>query len=129
MDILASLWMGFQVAFAPFNLMVALAGLLLGIIVGILPGLGGANGCAILIPITFVMPPTAAVILLTSLYWGALYGGAITSILFNIPGEPWAVAVMFDGYPTEATGVSTAACLGVTGNDRPRFIWCSCEAR
>jgi len=104
MDILANLWMGFQVALTPFNLMVALAGLLLGIIVGILPGLGGANGCAILIPVTFVMPPTAAVILLTSLYWGALYGGAITSILFNIPGEPWAVAVMFDGYPMAKRG-------------------------
>jgi putative tricarboxylic transport membrane protein len=104
MDILANLWMGFEVAFTPFNLLVALAGLLLGIIVGILPGLGGANGCAILIPITFVMPPTAAVILLTSLYWGALYGGAITSILFNIPGEPWAVAVMFDGYPMAKRG-------------------------
>jgi putative tricarboxylic transport membrane protein len=104
MDILANLWMGFEVAFTPFNLVVALAGLLLGIIVGILPGLGGANGCAILIPVTFVMPPTAAVILLTSLYWGALYGGAITSILFNIPGEPWAVAVMFDGYPMAKRG-------------------------
>ncbi len=105
MDILSNLMMGFQVAFEPYNLMAAIAGLILGIIVGVLPGLGGANGCAILIPVTFVMPPNAAVILLACLYWGALYGGAITSILFNIPGEPWAVAVTFDGYPMAKKGM------------------------
>ncbi len=104
MDILGHLWMGLQVATTPYNLLVGVAGIILGIIVGVLPGLGGANGCAILIPVTFVMPPTAAVILLSSLYWGALYGGAITSILFNIPGEPWAVAVIFDGYPMAKKG-------------------------
>ena len=85
MDILGNLWMGLQVATTPYNLLVGVAGIILGIIVGVLPGLGGANGVAILIPVTFVMPPTTAVILLSSLYWGALYGGAITSILFNIP--------------------------------------------
>jgi len=104
MDIFGHLWMGLQIATTPFNLLVGLAGIVLGVIVGVLPGLGGANGCAILIPLTFVMPPTAAVILLSSLYWGALYGGAITSILFNIPGEPWAVAVIFDGYPMAKKG-------------------------
>jgi putative tricarboxylic transport membrane protein len=104
MDILGHLWMGLQIATTPYNLMVGLAGVVLGVIVGVLPGLGGANGCAILIPVTFVMPPTAAVILLSSLYWGALYGGAITSILFNIPGEPWAVATTFDGYPMAKKG-------------------------
>ena len=69
-----------------------------------LPGLGGANGVAILLPLTFTMPPTSAIILLTSLYWGALFGGAITSILFNIPGEPWSVATTFDGYPLARQG-------------------------
>ena len=69
-----------------------------------LPGLGGANGVAILLPLTFTMPPTSAIILLTSLYWGALFGGAITSILFNIPGEPWSVATTFDGYPMARQG-------------------------
>ena len=88
--------MGLSAAIQPYNLMIAVIGLVLGIIVGVLPGLGGANGCAILIPITFAMPPTAAVILLACVYWGALYGGSICSILFNIPGEPWAVAVTFD---------------------------------
>ena len=59
---------------------------------------------AILLPLTFSMAPTSAIILLTSLYWGALFGGAITSILFNIPGEPWSVATTFDGYPLARQG-------------------------
>ena len=67
-----------------------LIGIMLGVIIGVLPGLGGANGVAILLPLTFSMPPTSAIILLSCIYWGALFGGAITSILFNIPGEPWA---------------------------------------
>lgn len=96
--------LGFQVAITPFNLLVAVAGILLGTIIGVLPGLGGANGVAILLPLTFRMPPTSAIILLTSLYWGALFGGAITSILFNIPGEPWSVATTFDGYPLARKG-------------------------
>ncbi|MEK7770817.1 MAG: tripartite tricarboxylate transporter permease, partial [candidate division NC10 bacterium] len=87
-----NLLLGFQVALQPYNLMVAVVGIALGTVIGVLPGLGGANGVAILLPLTFTMPPTSAIILLTSLYWGALFGGAITSILFNIPGEPWSVA-------------------------------------
>ena len=82
----------------------AVIGIVLGTIIGVLPGLGGANGVAILLPLTFTMPPTSAIILLTSLYWGALFGGAITSILFNIPGEPWSVATTFDGYPMARQG-------------------------
>ena len=77
---------------------------LLGVIIGVLPGLGGANGIAILLPLTFSMPPTSAVIMLSCIYWGALFGGAITSILFNIPGEPWSVATTFDGYPMAQQG-------------------------
>jgi putative tricarboxylic transport membrane protein len=69
-----------------------------------LPGLGGANGIAILLPLTFTMPPTSAIIMLSCIYWGALFGGAITSILFNIPGEPWSVATTFDGYPMAREG-------------------------
>jgi len=86
------------------NFMVAIVGLALGIIVGVLPGLGGANGVAILIPLTVAMDPIAGIILLASIYWGALYGGGITAILFNIPGEPWSVAVTFDGYPLANKG-------------------------
>jgi putative tricarboxylic transport membrane protein len=79
-------------------------GIVLGVLIGVLPGLGGANGVAILLPLTFSMPPTSAIIMLSCIYWGALFGGAITSILFNIPGEPWSVATTFDGYPLAQRG-------------------------
>ena len=106
---LENLLLGFQVAITPFNLFIAVIGILLGTIIGVLPGLGGANGVAILLPLTFTMPPTSAIILLTCIYWGALFGGAITSVLFNIPGEPWSVATTFDGYPLAKQGQSGQA--------------------
>jgi len=106
---LENLVLGFQVAITPFNVFIALVGVLLGTVIGVLPGLGGANGVAILLPLTFTMPPTSAIILLTSIYWGALFGGAITSVLFNIPGEPWSVATTFDGYPLAKQGQSGQA--------------------
>src|SRR5712691_10559643 len=99
-----NLLLGFQIAITPFNLFVSVVGITLGTIIGVLPGLGGANGGGLLMQQTFTMPPTSAIILLTSLYWGALCGGAITSILFNIPGEPWSVATTFDGYPLARQG-------------------------
>src|SRR2546422_10072289 len=104
-----NLFHGFQIAITPYNLWVATIGILLGTIIGVLPGLGGANGVALLLPLTFRMPPTSAIILLTSLYWGALFGGAITSVLFNIPGEPWSVATAFDGYPLARQGKGAQA--------------------
>ena len=104
-----NLLLGFQVAVTPYNLFIAVVGILLGTIIGVLPGLGGANGVAILLPLTFTMPPTSAIILLTCIYWGALFGGAITSVLFNIPGEPWSVATTFDGYPLAKDGQSGQA--------------------
>src|SRR6266511_3677966 len=104
MEELANLFHGFGVALQPFNMMVMIVGIVLGVVIGVLPGLGGANGVAILLPLTFSMPPTSAIILLSCIYWGALFGGAITSILFNIPGEPWSVATTFDGYPLAQKG-------------------------
>src|SRR5258707_6390143 len=101
--------LGFHIAITPFNLLYAAIGITLGTIIGVLPGLGGANGVAILLPLTLRMPPTSAIILLTSIYWGALFGGAITSVLFNIPGEPWSVATTFDGYPLARQGKSGQA--------------------
>jgi putative tricarboxylic transport membrane protein len=109
---LENILLGFHVAITPFNLMMAVVGIALGTIIGVLPGLGGANGVAILLPLTFRMPPTSAIILLTSLYWGALFGGAITSVLFNIPGEPWSVATTFDGYPLARQGKGGQALTG-----------------
>src|SRR6201996_8994341 len=84
-------------------------GLVLGIFVGVLPGPGGPNGVAILLPLTFTMDPTSAIVMLSSIYWGALFGGAITSILFNIPGEAWSVATTFDGYPMAQQGRAAEA--------------------
>ena len=104
MDEIASLMGGFQVALTWYNIALMLVGILLGVIIGVLPGLGGANGVAILLPLTFTMPPTSAIIMLSCIYWGALFGGAITSILFNIPGEPWSVATTFDGHPMAQQG-------------------------
>ncbi|HEX6019113.1 MAG TPA: tripartite tricarboxylate transporter permease [Burkholderiaceae bacterium] len=99
-----SLLHGFAVVLTPFNTMLMMVGIVLGVLIGVLPGLGGANGVAILLPLTFAMPPTSAIILLSCIYWGALFGGAITSVLFNIPGEPWSVATTFDGYPMAQQG-------------------------
>src|SRR5258705_4380149 len=96
--------LGFQIALTPFNLFVAVLGILLGTIIGVLPGLGGANGVAILLPVTFTMPPTSAIILLTSIYWGALFGGPSISIFFYIPRETWFFATTFAGYPIARPG-------------------------
>src|SRR6188474_685344 len=104
MEEIVNLFHGFSVVLQPVNLLVMLVGILLGVIIGVLPGLGGANGIAILLPLTFGMSPTSAIIMLSCIYWGALFGGAITSILFNIPGEPWSVATTFDGHPMAQKG-------------------------
>jgi putative tricarboxylic transport membrane protein len=104
MDDIVNLLQGFAVALTLKNLGFMMIGILLGVLIGVLPGLGGANGVAILLPLTFSMPPTSAIIMLSCIYWGALFGGAITSILFNIPGEPWSVATTFDGYPMAQKG-------------------------
>jgi len=106
---ISALMHGFAVALTPFNLLLMFIGVSLGVIIGVLPGLGGANGIAILLPLTFSMPPTSAIIMLSCIYWGALFGGAITSILFNIPGEPWSVATTFDGYPMAQQGRAAEA--------------------
>jgi len=100
---------GFAVALTLPNLGFMLIGIVLGVLIGVLPGLGGANGVAILLPLTFSMNPTSAIIMLSCIYWGALFGGAITSILFNIPGEPWSVATTFDGFPMAQQGKAAQA--------------------
>jgi len=115
---------GLGVALTPLNLTVAFAGLMLGTAIGVLPGLGGTNGIALLLPLTFSLKnPTASIILLASVYWGALFGGAITSILFNIPGEPWSVATTFDGHPLAKKGkAGTALTAAFTSSFIGAFI-------
>src|SRR3972149_10209942 len=117
MDEIQSLMHGFGVALTPTNLVLMFTGVILGVIIGVLPGLGGANGVATRLPPTFGMAQqpggaTSAIILLSCIYWGALFGGAITSILFNIPGEPWSVATTFDGYPMAQQGRAGEALTG-----------------
>ena len=109
MEELSNLAQGFGVALTLPNVGYMLIGITLGVLIGVLPGLGGANGIAILLPLTFSMNPTSAIIMLSCIYWGALFGGAITSILFNIPGEPWSVATTFDGYPMAQQGKAAQA--------------------
>lgn len=109
MEEISALMQGFAVILTPMNIGLMFVGIVLGVLIGVLPGLGGANGVAILLPLTFTMSPTSAIIMLSCIYWGALFGGAITSVLFNIPGEPWSVATTFDGYPMAQQGKAGAA--------------------
>ncbi|WP_281823699.1 tripartite tricarboxylate transporter permease [Jannaschia rubra] len=106
MDILSNLALGFSIALSPWTLMLAVIGCFIGTIVGALPGLGPSNGVALLIPITFSMglDATAALVLLTSVYYGAMYGGRISSILLNIPGDEPAMMTTLDGYPMARAG-------------------------
>ena len=125
MEAFGLLMHGFSVLFTFKTLAFMILGLVLGIFVGVLPGLGGPNGVAILLPLTFTMDPTTAIVMLSCIYWGALFGGAITSILFNIPGEAWSVATTFDGYPMAQQGRAGEAltCLLYTSpspRDRTR---------
>jgi putative tricarboxylic transport membrane protein len=100
---------GMSIVATPYHLVLMVAGVLLGILVGVLPGLGAPNGVTLLLPLTFSMNPTSAIILLSCMYWGALFGGSITSIIFNIPGEPSSVATTFDGYPLARQGKAAEA--------------------
>jgi putative tricarboxylic transport membrane protein len=107
---------GFSIAISVPHIALMVGGVLLGILVGVLPGLGAPNGVSLLLPITFGMQPVAAIILLSSIYWGALFGGSVTSILFNIPGEPSSVATTFDGYPMARNGRPTEALATAFGS-------------
>lgn len=104
MDIFANLLLGLSVAVSPANLAWLLVGALIGMLVGIIPGFGPSAALAILLPVTFGMEPTSAVILLAAIYYGSQYGGTITSILLNTPGESSSVAATFDGYPLAQQG-------------------------
>ncbi|MDH5211257.1 MAG: tripartite tricarboxylate transporter permease [Betaproteobacteria bacterium] len=104
MDLFANLLLGFSVAVSPLNLAYLFAGVMIGMVVGIIPGFGPAAALAVLLPITFGMDPAGAVIMLAAIYYGAQYGGTITSILLNTPGESSSVASTFDGYPLAQQG-------------------------
>ncbi|CAM5412738.1 tripartite tricarboxylate transporter permease [Thauera mechernichensis] len=111
METLTLLAQGFAVAATPENLMIALIGCFLGTVVGLLPGLGPINGVAILLPIAFAMklPPESALILLCAVYAGCEYGGRISAILLNVPGDAGAVMTTLDGYPLAKKGLAGPA--------------------
>src|SRR6516225_6383127 len=103
-DLLANLWLGFQVAANPFNILFCLLGALVGTLVGVLPGIGSVATIAMLLPITFGLPPVGALIMLAGIYYGAQYGGSTTSVLVNIPGEATSVITCLDGHQMARQG-------------------------
>ncbi len=106
MDTLAYLAHGFEIALQPQNLLIALIGAFIGTIVGLLPGLGPINGVALLLPFAFALglPPESALILLAAVYLGCEYGGRISAILINVPGDAAAIMSTLDGYPLAKQG-------------------------
>lgn len=109
MDAFSNLMMGFSVALAPQNLFLAFMGSALGTLIGVLPGIGPSAGAALLIPLTFQMDPTGAIIMLTALFYGTQYGGTITSVLLNVPGEAASAITCLDGYAMARQGRAGAA--------------------
>jgi putative tricarboxylic transport membrane protein len=103
-ELLANLAMGFGVAFTPMNMMLVLIGTLVGTLIGVLPGIGPLATIAMLLPITFGLPPVGALIMLAGIYYGAQYGGSTTSILINIPGESSSVVTTLDGHQMARQG-------------------------
>jgi putative tricarboxylic transport membrane protein len=112
MDFLANLSMGFGVALTPFNIAMAVAGVTAGILIGALPGVGPPSGVAMLLPLTFGMDPTSGIIMLAALYAGTMYGGTITAVLINTPGESASVVTCLDGYQMALQGRAGKA-LGI----------------
>src|SRR5258708_9304798 len=98
MDSFAGLLQGFQVALTANNLLMCVIGVVLGTVIGVLPGLGPPATIAMLLPLTFKLDPTGAMIMLAGIYYGAKYGGSTTSILLNVPGESSSVITCIDGY-------------------------------
>lgn len=109
LDVLSNLLDGFLIAATPYHLLLVTFGGILGTIVGMLPGLGPATGVAVLLPITFSMGPTAAIITMCGVYYGAMFGGSRSSILINTPGDGAALAATFDGYPMAMKGKAESA--------------------
>ena len=111
MEVLSLLVDGMLLALQPLNLALILIGVTVGLFVGAMPGLGSVNGVAILLPITFLVPPGGAIIFLAAIYYGAMYGGAISSITLGIPGASTAVATTFDGRPLARQGRASLALI------------------
>ena len=112
MEILTHMALGAQIIFQPMNLLFCFLGVLMGTLVGVLPGLGPTAAIALFVPNTFHVPPVTAIIMLAGIYYGAMYGGSTTSILVNIPGEAASVITCLDGYQMALKGRAGPA-LGI----------------
>src|SRR6186997_1020516 len=108
-ELFQHLALGFSVALNLTNLMYCFIGVFLGTLIGVLPGIGPVATIAMLLPITFGLPPVGALIMLAGIYYGAMYGGSTTSILVNVPGEAGSVVTLLDGYQMTRKGRAGAA--------------------
>src|SRR5213592_2317628 len=117
MDLLTNLATGFGVAVTPINLLYCFIGCVLGTLIGVLPGVGPVATIAMLLPVTYALPPIAALIMLAGIYYGAQYGGSTTSILVNLPGEASSAVTCLDGYQMARNGRAGAAlCIAALGS-------------
>ncbi len=111
-DLLANIWIGFGVAVSPGNLLFCLIGVVVGTFVGVLPGFGPTTTIALLLPLTFKLDPTASLIMLAGIYYGAHHAGSTTAIILNMPGEPSSVVICLDGHPLARQGrAGPALCI------------------
>ena len=113
MDLLHYVYLGFSVAFTPGNIFSCFLGVIIGTLIGVLPGLGPVTTITLLMPVTFGLPPETAIIMLAGIFYGAQYGGSTTSILVNIPGESSSVVTCIDGYQMARRGRAGVA-LGIS---------------
>jgi putative tricarboxylic transport membrane protein len=112
MDVISSLAHGFSVALQPYNLLACFAGVFVGTLIGVLPGIGPVTAMALLLPVTLSAPPEAGIIMMAGIYYGSMYGGSTTSILVNIPGEAASVVTCLDGHEMAKQGRAGPA-LGI----------------
>lgn len=114
MELLSNLWLGLQVASEPMTLWYCFFGVFLGTVVGVLPGIGALAAISLLLPLTYHIPPTAAIIMLAGVYYGAQYGGSTAAILLNLPGTPSSAVTCLDGYPMAKNGKAGVALFVTT---------------
>ena len=112
MEVFQNIVAGFSIAVTPINLALCLLGCLVGTLIGVLPGIGPAATIALLLPVTFAIPPASAIIMLSGIFYGAMYGGSTTAILVNIPGEAASAITCIDGYQMARQGRAGPA-LGI----------------
>src|ERR1700750_1758751 len=112
-DSLVNLWFGFGIALTPGNLMWSVFGVLVGNLIGVLPGMGPLSTISMLLPLTYVIAPVPAILMLAGIFYGSQYGGAIGAILLNLPSHPPHAVTCLDGYPLTLQGKGGTA-LGIT---------------